>query len=169
MEKKLNLFGILGLVVLLAVSTMGSAKYQRAPRVLSGQAAPALACLPASSGSDFRSPHVWNGILVPPVDVTNSLDDPVPACLPGPTVLGSQPYQGIPVTGALPVFPQYQYRSAEAAPGLVSPATGFQTPAYSDFVRSGPVTGFQTPPYSDFVPASPGSGLAQHKVSYSGH
>jgi len=115
MEKKFNLFGILGIVILVAVSTMGSVKYQRAPRVLSGQAASPLACLPASSGSEFRSPHVWNGFLIPPVDVTNSLDDPVLACFPEGALTASQPYQGIPVTGALPVFPQYQYRSANAA------------------------------------------------------
>ncbi len=115
MEKKFNLFGILGIVILVAVSTMASVKYQRAPRVLPGQAAPALACLPASSGSEFRSPHVWNGFLIPGVDVTNSLDDPVLACFPEEVLAASQPYQGIPVTGALPVFPQYQYRSANAA------------------------------------------------------
>jgi len=121
MEKKLNLFGILGLVILVAVSTMGSVKYQRAPRVLSGQAQPALACLPEASGSEFRSPHVWNGILIPPADVTNSLEaDPYAVCPLGEFAGGSQAYQGIPVTGALPVFPQYQYRSANAAAGASS-------------------------------------------------
>jgi hypothetical protein len=116
MEKKFNLFGILGIVILVAVSTMGSVKFQRAPRVASGPAAPALACLPEASGSEFRSPHVWNGILIPPVDVTNSLEaDPYGVCPLGEFGGGSQAYQGIPVTGALPVFPQYQYRSANAA------------------------------------------------------
>jgi hypothetical protein len=115
MEKKFNLFGILGMVILVAVSTMGAVKYQRAPRLASGPAAPALACLPAASGSEFRSPHVWNGFLIPPVDVTSSLSDPVNACLPGDSAAASLAYQGIPVTGALPVFPQYQYRSANAA------------------------------------------------------
>lgn len=116
MEKKFNLFGILGIVILVAVSTMGSVKYQRAPRVASGPAAPALACLPEAFGSQFRSPHIWNGILIPPADVTNSLEaDPYAACPLGEFGGGSQAYQGIPVTGALPVFPQYQYRSANAA------------------------------------------------------
>jgi hypothetical protein len=165
MEKKLNLFGILGMVVLLAVSTMGSASYPGAGRFSSSPAAPALACLPASSGSEFRSPHVWNGFLIPPVDVTNSLNDPVPVCLPGPSVSISQPYQGIPVTGALPVFPQYQYRSAEAAPGPVSTATGFQTPPYSNFVPSNAVTGFRTPPMSDFVPSAAVTGFRTQPMS----
>jgi hypothetical protein len=116
MEKKFNLFGILGIVILVAVSTMGSVKYQRAPRVLSGLAAPALACLPEASGSEFRSPHVWNGILIPPVDVTNSLEaDSYRVCPLGEFGGGSQAYQGIPVTGALPVYPQYQYRAANTA------------------------------------------------------
>jgi hypothetical protein len=166
MEKKLNLFGILGIVVLVAFSTMGFVRYQRAPRVASGPAAPALACLPEAFGSEFRSPHVWNGILIPPVDVTNSLQDHVNACLPAGSGAASQPFQGIPVTGALPVFqtpPYSDFIPSRAVTGFQTPpmsdfvpstaVTGFRTPPMSNLVASTAVAGFQTPPMSDFVPS----------------
>ena len=106
MEKKLNLLGLAGMAVLLAVLTMGAVKYQRAPRVLPGEFASSLVCLPEGSTGNFRSPQIWNGLSIPPLDVTNDLTDPVLACLPG----DPQSFQGIPVTGAPQVFPQYQYR-----------------------------------------------------------
>jgi hypothetical protein len=83
MERKLTLFGILGIVVLLALSTMGSVRYQRVPRVSSSLAAPAMACLPDSSANGFRSDHLWNNRFIPAVDVTASLTNTAKTCAPG--------------------------------------------------------------------------------------
>jgi hypothetical protein len=83
MEKKINLFGILGIVVLMAVLSMGSVRFHRVPSVSSESAAPALACLPGSFSDNFRSPQKWENRLVPSVDVTVSLGKPAIACLPG--------------------------------------------------------------------------------------
>jgi hypothetical protein len=83
MEKKINLFGILGIVVLMAVSTMGSVRYHRASGVSSGLAAPVLACLTGSFSDNFRSPQIWKNRLIPPMDVTASLGKLAAACLPG--------------------------------------------------------------------------------------
>jgi hypothetical protein len=168
MEKKFNLFGILGVVVLVAVSTMGSVNFQRVSRNASSLVASALACLPAPSGSEFRSPHFWSGFLIPPVDVTNSLSNPVLACMPVGSAAASQPYQGIPVTGAIAVFPQYQYRSVNAAASLMaSPTQVFKQYEYSPAgALPSPIWLFRQYEYRSF---NSGTSLAPHKVVYSGH
>ena len=83
MEKKVNLLGILGIVVLLAISTMGSVNYQRARSTDSGLLAPVLACLPGSFTNNFRTPQIWANRVIPPVDVSARLENPAPVCLPG--------------------------------------------------------------------------------------
>jgi len=109
MERKLTLFGILGIVAILVLSgfrpsyirtpnkSSSSPSYIRtlsknvfSPSYIrtvrnngSGLAAPVMACLPEAPASNFRSPQVFNSRYIPPLDVTSSLVNTTKACAPG--------------------------------------------------------------------------------------
>jgi hypothetical protein len=138
MEKKLSLFGMLGVIVILAISTMGFVKYQRTPRVASSPAAPLLACATGDSAGNYRSPKVWNGFLIPPADATGSLESPANICLPQERASNfrlSQTVNGIfipsrdvtasladPVNTNQTVWPQTNFRLAQKWNGFVIPS-----------------------------------------------